>query len=487
MVKDYWGLWFVVVILLCPYLLLKATQVLPIPDGDSIAFYPVYISIANGDGFEHPFYYPSSDPIAVDAGPYPFKSHGWLSPFVVGNLAGLFGGEIGDVVFVEILLALFGLLAFFYCLSRSGLKNKWLGLMCGAVVFTSLDARFGRPDLLASVFLLIWLAFGINWRESLLENRFMPICGCFLGLIAITQPAAAVLSSLMFLLLLVVVRPSTSIFQLLRLWVLSNTCALGLALGLTMSFYGYPASEWIEGILHTATLIADRDPHNEWLKYYILSPWEIGHGFLLLLAGGCVLASIRINDGVAWFMFLLIISWSWYMGLRIPSTSYNLLMFVPVLLAIAVLFAWDARVQNQTLKTVTYVVMLIVAPFSLVPMGVVAHSYIVGLERTKAIAALEKHVITYQRKMVVPTNLFVGAFSSRALPYISLGNPVCENKGTDIVLTQANTGLVSPVCPLGSMIFKNHFSSTYFSVFGISKNVVPKGYNYTICTCGSQH
>src|SRR5262245_33038337 len=81
----------------------RALSVTPIPDGDALFFYPVYLSVARGNGLANPLV----SPLADTGGPYVW--HGWLQPLLLGRVASLLGGQMPGVLLSETAAKMMGL------------------------------------------------------------------------------------------------------------------------------------------------------------------------------------------------------------------------------------------------------------------------------------------------------------------------------------------------------------------------------------------
>jgi hypothetical protein len=194
----------------------------------------------------------------------------------------------------------------------------------------SLTASQGRPELLASIFLLGW--WFLDAECANLHSRAV-MAGVFIGLIGITQPTIAAISSGLFMVVLLL---TYSIGEAIKVWVIANSCVLLAIVATTNLFYPFGILEWIDGLLRQATVAAARRDKDGFFRYWILSRERPLHGVILIVAAtalGWATLMRGMRSGAA-IVYCLTIGFVWYVSVRIPAASYNAMAFVPVLVAL---------------------------------------------------------------------------------------------------------------------------------------------------------
>jgi hypothetical protein len=159
------------------------------------------------------------------------------------------------------------------------------------------------------------------------------MAGVFIGLIGITQPTVAAISSGLFMVVLLL---TYSIGEAIKVWVIANSCALLAIVATTNLFYPFGILEWIDGLLRQATVAAARRDTDGFFRYWIVSRERPLHGVILIVAAtalGWATLMRGMRSGAA-IVYCLTIAFVWYVSVRIPATSYNAMAFVPVLVAL---------------------------------------------------------------------------------------------------------------------------------------------------------
>ena len=113
----------------------RSAAVLPIPDGDSIYFYPVALSLAHGRGLVNPWILPIAIPGSGPGGPLIW--HGWLTTLLLGRGAELIGSDIRAVLYVSPSLSFWDLLFFvqkFYPSSDQNGRSRSLPVLSFMVI-----------------------------------------------------------------------------------------------------------------------------------------------------------------------------------------------------------------------------------------------------------------------------------------------------------------------------------------------------------------
>src|SRR5215813_5988609 len=99
--------------------LIKSSCVIPIPSGDAIHFYPIYLSVANNGALSNPLISPIVAGGGFAAGGGPLTWHGWLQPMLLGYLTKLFGGGMSAALLTETIVKQIGLFIYVAAVWRS--------------------------------------------------------------------------------------------------------------------------------------------------------------------------------------------------------------------------------------------------------------------------------------------------------------------------------------------------------------------------------
>jgi hypothetical protein len=113
-----------------------------------------------------------------------------------------------------------GLLIYLAAVWRSRKAGDLIAIFGSVIIYVSLTASQGKPELLASVFLLGWWFLDAGCEN--LHSRAV-VAGVFLRLIGITQPTVAAISSGLFMVALLL---TCSIREAVKVWIITNSCAL---------------------------------------------------------------------------------------------------------------------------------------------------------------------------------------------------------------------------------------------------------------------
>jgi hypothetical protein len=448
-------------ILIC-YGIWKSLVVIPIPDGDQLYFYPIYLSVANVGKLENPFRSPLQ-PQNIPSSPDQTRLtwHGWLQPYLFGFLMKGLASDIRSALLVESAAIAIGLGLFLI----SGGRRLSTTTASIPIVFTSLVASEGRPELLACLLILAGLAI-----DRFCSSARVRTCtaGVVLGLIAVTQPTIAILGSIILLAILLYRYDDR---LAITSWILSNALAALLMGILLAALYPYPISEWISGLLQMGRLGAERRDTGEVLRYFIANPLRPGHGVVLLLAVGAFCWDLRLKGRLrptlAFAMGLSLVS-IWYFACRAAAANYNAMCFVPAALVV-VSYAVKLRWANALILTIS--------ALSIVPIILTVYSEYYGAPRDEVrarIAALIEQGFTVQLDLP----LLVGGvpFEEWKNLAVNPGDAQCVRAGERLLLKQANTGLFDPAKPSGCKLIEDGFAKAPFST--LWSMPVPKAYNF---------
>lgn len=456
----------------------RSWLVIPLPDGDQLLFYPVYLAQAQGRGLVHPFWTPFE---ATDGGPMVW--HGWLQPWLLGHAGGLLGGGIQAALLAETAVIALTLGAYQLATRDVPPRAVLLRLLYSLFVLGALSAGRGRPELLATFFLIVWVWGHMRLRGQAAQTG---LAALILGLLGATQPTIAALSSLFYLNALLV---RSEAKRSLYLWLLANAGAALVLVVLTGLVYPYPIVSWLRGLLAHGDLITSRSDVTGLIYYLFYNPYQrFMHGLVIIY--GLLAFFLRYRSSLNLWSVLagsITLFMVWYFGLRIPPTSYNILIFAPVIVLLDQMGTFryrDAPGQHAWQAARNGLVALLAAG-SLVPYAVTAQSAYVGLSRD----AFGAHLAAFRERhaeVVVPRSFIVGAVPLASWGQVTPGPavPSCRRAGAVVVVQQANTGRIEPPAISGAELIADHFYQGQPGLPGVPfPRLTPKAYNFAAYRC----
>jgi hypothetical protein len=281
------------IILAALFLLWRSHDVVPIVGGDQIFFYPIYESVAHDGVLRHPFMSPihvSNDNLVLpnNDGGSPLIWHGWLQPLLLGNISRLMGGGGGiDAAFLsDSIIIICGVLLYLYATVKFMRCGPITQLFGGFITFSALFSYQGRPELLASVLLLLW--FNLELRLSVGTMAFLtPL---ILSLVAATQPTVAIIASIIYLNILIIRHESTNP---IRLWAVQNFSALLLLIMFVHYLYPYRLQDWIYGLYLHGEVQLSKNDHSGFITDWIANVNKPLHGLISFIGLIVLLALAR--------------------------------------------------------------------------------------------------------------------------------------------------------------------------------------------------
>jgi hypothetical protein len=451
--------------------LIKSLCVIPIPSGDAIHFYPIYLSVANNGAL----YNPLISPIVPAGGGGPLTWHGWLQPMLLGYLTKLFGDGMSAALLSEIIVKQTGLFIYLAAIWRSKKADDVIAILGSIIIYVSLTASQGRPELLASVFLLGWWFLDAGCEN--LHSRAV-VAGMFLGLLGTTQPTVAAISSGLFMVALLL---SCMIGEALKVWVIANSCALLIIAATTSLIYPFGILEWIDGLLRQAAFSAVRGDKEGFFHYWILSRERPLHGIIVIVAAaalGWATLMRGMRSGAA-IVYCLTMGFVWYVSVRIPATVYNAMAFVPVLVALGadrlsryqVPWRWALTLGAGAL-----------AASSVAAIVVTAISVLDGRDAATAYRDLKSLSEESELVIVLPPDFLIGVipFSEWKRYRVSYDVSGCPPGGKAVaVKQQANSGLFAPRILKGCDLIADSFANP-IEIHGWRIPLVPQSYGYAV-------
>jgi hypothetical protein len=308
------------------------------PKYDDAWYFLVSYSWLNGLGFTNYWVSPIHSAI--------FNWHGFTQPIVIALLSPcntLACAEIGLGMLQVIYL-------FFWTVAVEKVKPLPLIRICLYAIGLSVMLQFSaRHELLASVEMtLLLIGFtALSRREQYLVRAIL--AGAVTGLVAVTDPAASILVGLSCAAAICSWRNDSANLRgiVAELCILSAMAALSVAFCLTV-IYPYTALDWISGMRETSAVIADRQDHQGFIKYFFfsrLSPMLcvmfVPLGFAIIRTLNAAVRSSRLATAITAIIVILVIVDLYWTSIRIPATYYNFNAIVPTLsLIVVAMVSW---------------------------------------------------------------------------------------------------------------------------------------------------
>jgi hypothetical protein len=450
--------------------LIKSLCIIPIPDGDTTFFYPIYLSVANNGALSNPLI----SPIAVGGGPLTW--HGWFQPMLLGYATKLFGGGMSGALLSETIVKQIGLLIYLAVVWRSRRAEDLVAIFGSIIIYVSLTASQGRPELLASVLLLGW--WFVDGGCANLHLRAL-VAGVFLALIGITQPTVAAVSSGLFMVSLLL---TYSIPEALKVWVIANSCALLIVIVMTSLFYPFGILTWLDGLVRHAAVVAGRTDRGGFFRYWILSRERPLLGIIVIVAAAALgwASLVRGMRSGAPIVYCLTLGFAWYVSVRIPALVYNAMAFVPVLVALGVNRL--AREQRPAWRLVLSVGLGALAASSIAAIVVTATSLLDRRDAASAYRYLQSLSEENNVAIALPPAFLIGVvpFSEWKRYRLSFDVGWCPLDGKVLaVQQQANSGLFVPRILKGCDLIANTFANP-IDIYGWRIPLVPQSYGYAV-------
>jgi hypothetical protein len=462
----------------------RSFAAVPLPDGDQLVYYPLSLEVANTGLLRHQFYSPITDQF-----PAPMNWHGWLQPWLFGHVMRLFGSDFRSALLVEALFIVAGLALFFASLKSPAKASPLLVALQGMIVATALSAAKGRPEVLAGVILLAWHAARPRIHNQ--GSKYL-VDGVALGLLGSTHPTAALLFSLF---LLVYATACPPLLVSVSRWIAANAlAAVIVAVGGEVMVPGGLFS-WLTGLLGHAAVVSGRQPSFVGAFWYLLfAPDRFMHGLIVVLVPFFVVIWLVRNGRTSMAsMAALAISIfaAWHFGVRLPPTSYNLMVFVP--LAMLLLMQLSAPRPPASLAAplpglARSIVLAALAMAALsLPMQVATTGFsgYFGVSRLEFLALMDR-ISNSPARITIDPAFMVAAVPFQKWPTMSIRYQKGDHEGTTcspdrvIITKQANTGLVAPQPIKGCAISAQTFTSVRVVLFGRDLVLIPKAYQYAV-------
>lgn len=293
---------------------------------DHAYFLPASWWFAEGGRLANPWMQPGFDQT--------FNWHGFLQPWLVGELARVGGGGWTGVYFAIDLLAALTIVTVAVAarvLGVSPLRSTGLVLVAIALM---LDAR-SRPEVLATLETVIVILLACDLITRFPVSRWHAAAiGALCAALGLTHPVVAVFVCLAVATMLVVLffehhAPLRTVFGLSA--TMGVACALTLLVLFVVVFDGRVAV-WLDGMAWAGKITLARTDTDGFLRYYLANRFLPGFALVLIPAGLTVWALLRPSDSsraafARWLLLVLIGAAFAYLlyrfALRIPATYYN--------------------------------------------------------------------------------------------------------------------------------------------------------------------
>ena len=459
-------------------LLWFASKGFPVPDGDSIYYYPVMLDRASGHGFSNHFsrFVQPFDPTGEGRLVY----HGYLYPLLVGSLAWK-----PCYASIELVVAAFQIMALASCFglfrlaqrgtpsagSATGRIMLVTATLACATVISGLAARaetIGIPIIATGVILLYTLPF--RWHGL--------VCGLGIGLLAAAHPIGSLLSGLLVAMYVFARQDYWPAFRFLL------TAAGVAAVTWATTFWAYPysLSEWVGGLLANGRNVLPNPttgPDSSLLYRWILQPSATGYGCIYLVGGfvlvyHCRQSAAFIRSKFAFVLCAVPVLFAIYnYGFRAPVQNYNLLLFAPLVIALLVHFCSPRG--NRVLQFAA------IGLFGLASLGFAQKVLLFpwflrdGLARDAAGQQLAEIRREFPGRVAISGGLF-----TLVDRYDGIEEYYDGNTAATVVMQQAYRGAgTAPVVP-GYRLVRSYFCPVNPRVFGVPVAHSVQGYNFAL-------
>lgn len=448
---------------------------LPVQSGDFLWFYPVAANYAMHHVLANPFESPLS---ATD---FRFRWHGWLYPYILAWLTTTLRLPLltCDLLLVatNTALAVASLRAFMKPRYHSAKFLIGLAVLPPPVYLYCL-AMTGRPELVAFPLVIAIIMSTSSWlyRPTLLTIT----CALSFGVLMCAHPTVCVLTALLWVAYLVAVLPQREL-----LGRLTGTAALSLMLSwaLTRHFYAYGVLDWLSGLVAHARLLSSREagPFSQFflvdLRRPLAGPWIAVFIYALHRARRSNFISGVQSTPLLWVMLGAVTAFSWFVGVRLPQTSYNLMVFVPLMM-VATLAAAIRLDRAIAMWSVVFVLSgaALLSASRLVLEGVWSgqHGTSHNEFRDDVLARIPP-----KATVAVPTSFLVelmGANPSFTMKRLELAGGTCDY----LIKAQANSGRFLPPTVAGFTLIQNTFAKHPLRLLGVTVVNTPKAYNFAL-------
>ena len=448
---------------------------LPVPAGDAFWFYP----IATNYNLHHVLANPFGSPISGTD--LRFRWHGWIYPYVLAWLTTtlrlpLFTCDL-LLVALNTGLAVLSLRAFIVPRYHSPEGLIGLALLLPTVYLYCFGMAC-RPELVAFPLVTAIAISTSTWlcRPSLLILS----CGVSFGLLMCAQPTVGVLATLLWLSYIVAVLPAKEL--LLRI---GGVGALSLTLfcALTQFLYPYGLGDWLSGVTaHARMLSLGSDSH--FAQYFLfnlrrpLAALQIAVViYVCFRAWRCFRAPAAKASPTVWVLLGATVAYSWFVGVRLPHTSYNVLFFVPLMMVIAVALALRFGLPIGVWLALAFLsVVALLSASRLAAEGMwsarVGTSY--SQFREEILAAIPPHAT-----VAVP-DAFLVALMGENPPFTMKRIALAGETADFLIEAQANSGRCLPSRVAGFTLIEDTFAKHSLRLFGVPIVNTPKAYNFAL-------
>jgi hypothetical protein len=422
--------------------------------------------------FSNPF----RNPLHPGGGPLTW--HGWLYPYALSRIGGLFsvqtmpGMEVVESAIVVVSAALLALKI--APLPISG----WVKVAAFVCAVGVLQALSGRPEVIAQLLLIVWLLV-YPLRSAAASDGLSAIV---LGAIAAAQPTVAVLGGLLFCTYLCFAfETRRALLSIVRVGVVSAAFALLI----TWLFYPWSLGALASGLLEQARHVARRSDGDFWGIYVfsLSTPFVIAWLAMLVALGALLWRRRAVRPKSILFYPLLAVSiyGVWAFGMRVSYTWYNIGVFFPLVIYTVLLALGDERIRP--FGKVASVVVLGLGALTLLAqvrqLSMLELSFLRGVPIAVAASSIDADVRA--GKQVVLTSVMAMAdYRLVKEPNVSV---MTEERGdavgnADVLYVhQAASGKRTPPARPGFALETNKFMDGMF-VAGFKVANTPAAYNY---------
>ncbi|MDM0045922.1 hypothetical protein QTH91_15645 [Variovorax dokdonensis] len=446
---------------------------LPIQVGDALFFIPTALQHLLTGELSNPY----MSPIQAGGGPYTW--HGWLYPMALswmGHGSGVHAVR-GLLVLDTLLIALASLiLAWKVSTVRAPLLLKLATIVCGCGL---LVISAGRPEVMAQLLLVLWLAV-VRWP---MDRHSEIATAVLLALIAVAQPTIALLGGVLFAIHRTWVGTTREAVPAIA-WIAASSIAL--ALLLTALIYPWPLADLAHGLVEQARSLSRRDDGDFFMIYVGLasSPIQIVWLVLAVALGAVMYARGPAGRPASWLFYPLVVLGAflaWRFGMRISYTAYNLWVFFPL-----VAYAMLVAASTERLKPFHRFFAAALVGMALVLLLAQVRTLITLDRSAQDMASLDQLVQQVEadlkagRRVAISPNLALARFDWHTRRNVSVMplNDIQKAGAADVVyLNQASTGKRSAPRYEGWRIDGDHYMDA-LQLRGIRIANTPLSYAY---------
>jgi len=457
-----------------------ADKYIPIPDGDDL----YYTLISSIYGINNQFSHPTQFVSPYHEGSLEYNKHDWFNPYIAGELVKNKG--FSDYLKFNIFLNIIATILTLFILSR--ITNWYLGIIFLYPILVSVNSYLsGRYELMASIPIILGSGLLIFYK---LDKSKCVLLSFLLGLIAVIHPTCGLLTGIFLTTYISWVENFKKWFIYNLILVFGSIFTIFLLTTLLSPInFGY----WLKGLIEIGNIISSKTDSSNFIYYYFLQPSIPFAGLyfislLFIIYSYSTYLSIKRNNIIPFILSGICIYFTYYFGIRIPTTCYNILIFIPIIcLIIFILISKNnfSEVNKKVLKS--FLIFM-----SLISLLSLSRNFIVNYKSYKdgiSYNYLLKYINNHEDKnnILYLENGFTPIIFDKNLDPKIINNlkffinyEDLNVKPEYIIFMQANSGKLYPENINGYKIIDNKFYNKDFKLFGIKYMNTLKAYNFAL-------